>query len=92
MPYPHPEQLIALSHAAPGINIPDVTMSPSMYFTYRDQNRSFQDLGLYTGDSVSLTGKGEPEQLKAIDVTDGVIPILGIHPFLGALSLGTPLY
>ena len=83
LPYPHPEQLISLSHAAPGINIPDVTMSPSMYFTYRDQNRTFQDIGVYTGDSVSLTGKGEPEQVRGLDVTDGVIPILGIHPFLG---------
>ena len=83
LPYPRPEQLIALSHAAPGINIPDVTMSPSMYFTYRDENRAFQDIGLYTGDTVSLTGTGEPEQVRAVDVTDGVIPILGIHPMLG---------
>lgn len=83
LPYPHSEQLVALSHAAPGINIPDVTMSPSMYFTYRDQNRAFQDLGLYTSDTVSITGTGEPEQVRAVDVTDGVIPILGIRPMLG---------
>lgn len=83
LPYPRPERLISLSHTAAGINIPDVTMSPSMYFTYRDQNRTFEDIGVYTGDSVSLTGKGEPEQVQALDVTDGVIPILGIHPFLG---------
>jgi predicted permease len=83
LPYSHPEQLISLSHAAPGINIPDVTMSPSMYFIYRDQNRAFQDVGVYTGDTVSLTGTGEPEQLRALDVTDGVIPILGVRPILG---------
>ena len=43
-----------------------------MYFTYRDENRSFKDIGLYTGDSVSVTGLAEPEQVKALDVTDGV--------------------
>ncbi len=83
LPYPHPEQLIALSHTAPGVNITDLVMSPSMYFTYRDENRSFQDLGLYTADTVSVTGVAEPEEIAALDVTDGVIPILGIHPMLG---------
>jgi putative ABC transport system permease protein len=54
-----------------------------MYFTYRDENRSFEDIGIYTGDSVSVTGLAEPEQVKALDVTDGVIPVLGVRPLLG---------
>ncbi len=83
LPYPHPEELIALSHTAPGINITDLVMSPSVYFTYRDDNRTFQDVGLYTGDTVNVTGTAEPEQVRALDVTDRVIPILGIPPMLG---------
>jgi hypothetical protein len=54
-----------------------------MYFTYRDENRSFEDIGIYTGDSISVTGLAEPEQVKALDVTDGVIPVLGVRPLLG---------
>ena len=54
-----------------------------MYFIYREQSRTFQDIGLYTDDSVSVTGVGEPDQVQALRVTDGTLPILGISPMLG---------
>src|SRR5579864_1044752 len=78
--YPNSEQLIAISHAAPGINVTELPGAPSNYFIYRDQNRSFQDIGMMTGDSVSITGVTEPEQVQAMFVTDGMIPVLGIQP------------
>ncbi|HEY2381500.1 MAG TPA: ABC transporter permease [Terriglobia bacterium] len=81
--YPHPEQLISLSLTAPWINIPELTDSPSVYFTFRGQNRSFEDVGVFTGNTVSVTGIAEPEQVRSLLVTDGVIPILGISPALG---------
>jgi predicted permease len=83
LPYPRPEQLISLSLTAPGINLPELTDSPSVYFVYREQNRTFQDVGLYTGNNVSVTGIAEPEQVHSLLVTDGVIPLLGISPALG---------
>jgi predicted permease len=83
LPYPHPESLVGVWHTAPGLNIDDVNMAPSNYFIYREQNRTFQDIGIYQGDSVSVTGQGNPEQVQALDVTDGVLPILGLQPVLG---------
>ncbi len=83
LPYPHPESLVGVWHTAPGLNLDDVNMSPSNYFIYSEQGRVFQDIGLYQGDSVSVTGQGNPEQVHALDVTDGVLPILGITPMLG---------
>ena len=58
-------------------------MAPSNYFIYREQNRTFQDLGVYQRDAVSITGLAEPERLDALDVTDGILPLLGIPPMLG---------
>ncbi len=83
LPYPHPESLVGVWHTAPGLNIDEVNMAPSNYFIYREQNRTFADVGIYQGDSVSVTGQGNPEQVQALDVTDGVLPILGLTPFLG---------
>ena len=83
LPYPHSEELVGVWHKAPGINIPELNMSPSDYFIYREQGRTFQDIGLYSGDSVSVTGIGEPEQVPALNVTDGTLPILGMQPMLG---------
>jgi predicted permease len=83
LPYPHPESLLGVWHTAPGLNLNDVNMAPSNYFIYREQNRTFEDVGIYQGDSVSVTGQGNPEQVQALDVTDGVLPILGPTPVLG---------
>ncbi len=83
LPYPHPASLVGVWHTAPGLNIDDVNMAPSNYFIYREQNRTLEDIGIYQGDSVSVTGQGNPEQVQALDVTDGVLPILGLAPLLG---------
>ncbi len=81
--YPHPEELVGVWHTAAGLNMDLVNMAPSNYFIYREQGRVFQDIGLYQGDSVSLTGHGSPEHVPALDVTDGLLPVLGIAPMLG---------
>jgi len=38
---------------------------------------------VYQGDSVAVTGQGNPEQVPALDVTHGVLPTLGVAPMLG---------
>jgi predicted permease len=87
LPYPHSDELVGLWHVAPGLKAGDfnLNMSPSMYFIYREQNRSFTDIGLYHTNTVTLTGVAEPEQLRALEVTDGTLPILGVTPALGRL-------
>src|SRR5258708_29437237 len=82
LPYPNPDELVGVWHTAPGIQIKDLDMSPSDYFIYREQNRTLQDIGMYAGDSVSVTGVAEPEQVGALRVTEGTLPLLGIPPLL----------
>ncbi len=83
LPYPGSEQLASVRLTAPGIQLNDFHLSPSDYFIFREQGRIFQDIGLYTDDSVSVTGMAEPEQVSALLVTDGTLPLLGIQPILG---------
>ena len=85
LPFPHADRLVGVWHTAPGVNIPQLNMGPSNYFVYRDQSHTFQDIGLYQYDSVSVTGTGEPEQVLGLDVTEGTLPILGISPLLGRI-------
>ena len=59
--YPHSEELIALTHAAPGAGgivggSRGLALSSSMYFTYAEQNRSFQTMGVWTGAQVTVSG------------------------------------
>jgi predicted permease len=83
LPYPRPEGLVTVSHTAPGWNLTDVGSSPSTYFIYREQSLTFDDIGLYAGDSVNVTGVAEPEHLRALEMTDGTLPTLGVSPILG---------
>src|SRR5216683_2006989 len=83
LPYPKPEELIGVWLTAPGIQLKEFELSPSDYFIFREQNRTLQDIGVYAGDSVSVTGVAEPEQVDSLRITDGALPLLGIPPLLG---------
>ena len=83
LPYPRPEELISVVHTAPGINVKELPTSPSCYFIYREEGRVFQDIGLWTNYTVSVTRLAEPEQVPALSVTDGILGILGVQPVLG---------
>ena len=83
LPYPHSDELVGIWQTAPGLNIQDLNIAPSTYFIFREQNQSFVDLGAYQYDSVSITGVAEPEQVSALRVTDGTLPLLGVQPILG---------
>jgi putative ABC transport system permease protein len=83
--YPHAEALITVGHTAPGF--PGLTAglgcSSSMYFTYREENRVFQQFGVWNAAGASVTGIAEPEQPRALFVTYGVLDAVGVPPLLG---------
>src|SRR5215472_14922402 len=85
LPYPHSGELVALSQVAPGAGgivagSRGLGLSPSMYFTYAEQNRGFQAVGAWSTNPVTVTGIAEPEQVSAIFVTDGVLQTLAVQP------------
>jgi predicted permease len=88
LPYPEPDELIAVWHDAPGA--PGLTavagglqLSPSMLVTFQDENRSFEQIGLWTVQNVNVTGVAEPEQVAAAAVTSQVLDAFGVPPLLG---------
>jgi hypothetical protein len=96
LPYPNPQELVSLRHVAPGINVDDFLMSPTQYFTYREEGRVFQDLGVWLAGGTTITGNGDPEQARMVAVTHGVLLALGIQPAVGRIfteadtTTGTP--
>jgi predicted permease len=83
--YPHSDRLIGVWYEAPGINIPKLEIDPSLYFIDREQSKTLEDIGMYTGATFSLTGGAQPEQVPGIQMTDGTLPLLGVHPAYGRL-------
>jgi predicted permease len=83
LPYPQSGQLVALWHTAPGIHIKDLYLAASLYFTYSEENRTFQDVGMWSTGAWSVTGLAEPEEVPGLLVTNGFLPVLDIQPAFG---------
>jgi predicted permease len=83
LPYPDPDSLVGVWQTAPGLGFEEVNASPATYFTYREEGRSFEDIGLWQNWSTTVTGLGEPEQVETLGVTEGTFPILGVQPLHG---------
>jgi predicted permease len=85
LPYPGADELVGIWHSAPGVGFNDgnLNVSPSMLFTYREEGRSFEELGLWSSGGVTVTGFSEPEQVRNLRVTHGVLQALGVPPTLG---------
>src|ERR1700722_2552893 len=86
--YPQPQELVALHQLAPGAaGLADfrngLLLSPSMYFTYSEQNRTFQTLGVWVPGTANVTGLAEPEQVRVANVSDGLLQTLAVLPALG---------
>jgi putative ABC transport system permease protein len=58
-------------------------MAPSLYFTYREETRTFADVSLWRSVTSVVTGSGQPEELPALLVTHRFLPMLGVQPALG---------
>jgi len=92
--YPHAEQLVALHQVAPGAEgLTDfengLLLSPSMYFTYAEHNRTFQSLGVWMTGTANVTGLAEPEQIRTVGVSDGLLQAFSVPPALGRWLLQT---
>jgi predicted permease len=88
LPYPGSDQLIALRLDAPGAGglasfSNGLAVSPSMYLTFAEHNRTFQSIGLWSPSTANVTGVEKPEWVQADQVSDGVLQTLDVPPLLG---------
>jgi predicted permease len=82
LPYPEQDRLIELVHS---VGSGQILASPAVYFGYRDHSRTFEAVGLWDWDAspVTVTGVGEPESVRSVEVTHEVLGMLGATPALG---------
>ena len=90
LPYPDSGQLVSLWLNAPGAAglasfEKGLPLSSSMYFTFSENNRTFQSLGTWIARKANVTGLARPEEVNIVLVTGGVLETLGV-PHLPAGS------
>lgn len=83
LPFSDSDRLVAVSHRGAGPGGEDMGQTAAWHFTYQDENRSFEDLGMYGLGSQPVTGVGEPEAVPTLFVTSGVFRALKLNPIIG---------
>ncbi len=78
LPYKDPEGIVRICNQNLKSGLERTGLSPPDYADYRDSNQSLDELGAYTYDDFTLTGAGEPEQLKGSFVTASFFSVLGV--------------
>jgi predicted permease len=88
LPYPEPDQLVAVWLHAPGAaglaNFSEgLRLSPSMYLTFAEHNRAFQSIGVWISETANVTGLAQPEEVHATYISDGVLQTFNVPPAAG---------
>jgi predicted permease len=80
LPYPSSDELVRIRHAG---NRGELSAYSIQYLTYRKENESFADIGVWREDSATLTDRGAPERVRALLVSHGTLQALGVQPQRG---------
>jgi putative ABC transport system permease protein len=84
--FDQPDRLVSLYHIPPSASFPGITLfavSPANFLDWRAQAHSFEGMSAYGFGQYTLTGKGRPEVVRMVAVTDGFFSVLHAQPMLG---------
>ena len=83
MPFAEPDRLVLDRGAQRQAEPATFSASVLNYLSWKEQARSFEQLGAVGFASFNLTGRGDPEQFTGGTITPSLLPLLGIQPVAG---------
>ena len=83
LPYANPEQLVTFWGTAPDKGLPVVNYPDGLYAYYSKRLRSVQPMAMYSGNSFTLSGRGDAERVDGANPTVDFFRVLGATPLLG---------
>ena len=84
LPVPDSDRLVILEHVAPGLTqLPSLPMSDALYFLYREESRTLDDVALFENRPVSFTDPDNPIRVPSASVTTSFFDLVGVPPLLG---------
>ncbi|MFC1628409.1 ABC transporter permease [Gemmatimonadota bacterium] len=87
LPFEEPDRLVQIWESRLDRGWDRASVAPGNFWDLRDMNRTFEDLGVFSGASMNLTGSEFPERISAGRVSAGFFSILGVAPVLGRTLL-----
>jgi predicted permease len=81
LPFHDASRIVSMFEATP--NFPKGSISYPNFLDWQRDNRSFEAMAAYRSTDGSITGVGQPENVRAQRVSANFFPILGVNPILG---------
>jgi putative ABC transport system permease protein len=85
LPYPEPDRLVMLWEHNTRRDRPMNVVSPANFQDWRERSKTFEAMSAFFDRSFTLTGTGDPEELRATAVTANFFGLLGAQPEIGRL-------
>lgn len=82
-PFDNSARIVALVESRPEQNVDMNSVAPATYLDWRKEAKSFDQMGAYAWDEVSLTGDGQPQKVQAFHITSNFFSMLGVRPQIG---------
>ncbi len=83
LPYHDPDRVVMVFEDSSHIGFPHNTPAPANYFDWKIQNHVFTDMAAVRYRGSTITGDGNPEQIKGQAVTPNFFSVLGVTPLIG---------
>ena len=83
LPYPDSGELVRIRHPATALNSADLMSQPSLYFTYRDENRTMAQVGFWSDGGETLTRADGTDRVRSLRITHGLLQAIGVQPASG---------
>ena len=83
LPYREPDRLVRLSSTNESLRLTRVGFSYSRFLAVQQTQQVFSDMALSIGNAFTSTGRGDPEQLIALQASAALLPTLGLEARIG---------
>ena len=83
LPYPNADRLVSIYAAVPARDERGTNISYWDYVSWREENRSFRDVGMWTWGTTTVSSDLDAERIDSPMVTANLFPLLGVSPMLG---------
>ena len=83
LPYPNADALVRIAHNIGGID--QDYFNDAIFLTYAEHAQAFESVGVWSpeGAGVTITGQGEPEEVRALSASRSLFTTLGVQPEVG---------
>src|SRR5215469_6720028 len=83
IPFHQPERILQIAEKNDRLNLPSFGASLLNFVSWREQQRSFQEIAAVGFNTYTLTGTGTPEQVYGNLISPALMRVLGLSPLAG---------